>query len=69
MEKSLLDQDRASEQIHCENNRLKEEMEKLNKKIASYEPMQEELKKLVCGMHDKLCICSSVSLLDPKNSI
>lgn len=64
MEKSLLDQDRSSERIHCENNRLKEEMEKLNKKIASYEPMQEELKKLVCTMYHKFCVYSSLSLLD-----
>ena len=47
MERSLVDQDRSSEQVRCENNRLKEETERLNKKIADYEVMQEELKKLV----------------------
>ena len=47
MEKSLVEQDRASEQIHCENNRLKADMERLNKKVANYEPMQEELAKFV----------------------
>lgn len=45
MEKSLIDQDRTSDQMLCENNRLKEEMEKLNKKIANYDAMQEDLEK------------------------
>lgn len=47
MERSLVEQDRASEQIHCENNRLKADMERLNKKVANYEPLQEELAKFV----------------------
>ena len=59
MEKSLLEQDRTSEQIRCENNRLKEEMERLNKRIANYEPMQEELEKSVWAVC--LCLRSSCS--------
>ena len=47
MEKSLVEQDRASEQVRCENNRFKADVEKLNKKIADYEPMQKELTKFV----------------------
>ena len=53
MEKSLLEQDRTSEQTRCENNRLKEEMERLNKRIANYEPMQDELEKWVWAV----CLC------------
>lgn len=68
MEKSLLDQDRASEQIHCENNRLKEEMERLNKKIANIEPVQKELEKLADAMccNTSLCI---FTFLDQNNTL
>ena len=62
MEKSLLEQDRTSEQIRCENNRLKEEMERLNKRIANYEPMQEELEKSVWAVC--LCLQSSSCAFD-----
>lgn len=60
MEKSLLDQDRTLEQVRCENNRLKEEKEKLNKKISDYELIQEELEKfvLIVCLCLFLCLCS-----------
>ena len=53
MEKSLLEQDRTSEQIRCENNRLKEETEKLNQRIVNYGSMQEELERSVWAV----CLC------------
>jgi len=47
MEKSLHEQDRTSEQARCENNRLKEEIEKQNNKITGFQPTQDELQRLV----------------------
>lgn len=72
MEKSLLEQDRASEQVRCENNRLKQEMERLNKKFANYEPMQEELEKLVWTWAACLCLVfmfNAFDVSDQKNSL
>lgn len=69
MEKSLLEQDRASEQVRCENNRLKEEQQKLNKKLASCEPMQEELEKLVQTTSFCLFICLSSLICQVKRTL
>ncbi|XP_065883671.1 coiled-coil domain-containing protein 186-like [Dysidea avara] len=45
MEKSLHEQDRTSEQVRCENNQLKEQIEKLNDKISGFQPTQDELQR------------------------
>ncbi|XP_065883661.1 coiled-coil domain-containing protein 186-like isoform X2 [Dysidea avara] len=45
MEKSLHEQDRTSEQVRCENNRLKEQIEKLNDKISGFQPTQDKLQR------------------------
>jgi len=45
MEKSLHDQDRTSEQVRCENNRLKEQIEKLNDQVTGFQPTQDELQR------------------------
>ena len=48
MEKSLHEQDRTSEQVRCENNRLKEQIEKLNDKISGFQPTQDKLQRFDC---------------------
>ena len=66
----MLEQDRTSEQVRCENNRLKEEVEKLNKKITNYEPIEEELKRLVWAVC--LCLhspCFFLDVLDQRNIV